>query len=188
MPTTVWLITFATYGSRLHGDQRLTVDRSHNQFGGPYLKPDASLMARDAARMNGFTVLLTREQQDFAQRTIPELCARGGWAYLECSAATNHIHLLCGVPAETHGKIARSILKRWLTQALDTRWRLPKRPDGTSWWSEGGSARAIRGEQSVNRAAAYVRTQRCEGEPGRPAPVERPRTTTTPEVDRETDG
>jgi REP element-mobilizing transposase RayT len=161
MATTLWLITFAAYGSRLHGDDRLTVDRAHNQFGTPYLKPDGTRMAQDADRMLSGTVVLSVEQQAFVEHTIPELCARGGWRFVQCSAAGNHVHVLCSIPSETHGKIAPSILKRWLTQALDTRWNMPKRRDGTSWWSEGGSARAVKDQESLARAEAYINAQRC---------------------------
>ena len=41
MGLTAWDITFGTYGARLHGDPRLTVDRIHNEFNGPYVEPSA---------------------------------------------------------------------------------------------------------------------------------------------------
>ena len=36
-------ITFGTYGTRLHGGERLTVDRVHNQYGMPFVEHDAEL-------------------------------------------------------------------------------------------------------------------------------------------------
>jgi hypothetical protein len=36
-----YLITFACYGARLHGDQSGSVDRRHNLFGARLLNPDS---------------------------------------------------------------------------------------------------------------------------------------------------
>jgi hypothetical protein len=35
-----YFITFRSYGSWLHGDERGSVDRSHNQYGSPFLPHD----------------------------------------------------------------------------------------------------------------------------------------------------
>jgi hypothetical protein len=35
-----YFITFATYGTRLHGDERGTVDRTNNHYDTPYLPHD----------------------------------------------------------------------------------------------------------------------------------------------------
>jgi hypothetical protein len=37
---TTWHITWGTYGARLHGGDRPTVNRYHNKPGEPYVGPD----------------------------------------------------------------------------------------------------------------------------------------------------
>src|ERR1041384_5239808 len=45
-----YFISFTTYGTRVHGDKRGSVDKFNNQFDTPFLKPDANREeeARDA--------------------------------------------------------------------------------------------------------------------------------------------
>jgi hypothetical protein len=51
-----YLITFRTYGTWLHGDERGSVDRQHNVYGTPRLDPDA--MRKNA------------EEQELIQRPV----------------------------------------------------------------------------------------------------------------------
>lgn len=162
---TLWHITFTTYGTRLHGDERGTVDRHHNQPSTFTLAPDPSRQATARARMSAEPVVLTPEQRRFLESTLPELCADLGLTHLVSAAAPDHIHLLVQISENTHGKRARALIKRRLTQALDQSWSCPKRADGSSWWSEGGSARAVRDEHYRINAIRYIEDQRATTNP-----------------------
>ncbi|MFA7235386.1 MAG: hypothetical protein WC058_00860 [Phycisphaeraceae bacterium] len=50
---TTWHITFGTYGTRLHGDDRPTVDREHNQRGEAFIEADAERAAESREGMRG---------------------------------------------------------------------------------------------------------------------------------------
>ena len=154
---TVWHITFGTYGTRLHGDDRPTVDREHNEFCTPYVAEDSVRWVAERHRMVAPPVLLTREQRLFVAATIPALCERGRWEYLTCAAAPNHVHVLLGADPRVHGKRIRPWLKRWLTAALDSRWQAAKRLDGMSWWAEGGSNRAVKTRDYIEDATRYIK-------------------------------
>ena len=43
--------TFTTYGTWLHGDERGSVDREHNQVGTPWLEPDGRRQAVNRRKM-----------------------------------------------------------------------------------------------------------------------------------------
>jgi REP element-mobilizing transposase RayT len=158
---TRWHITFGTYAARLHGGEKPTTDRRHNRFGEPQIVDDPVREYRERRSLLGDAVLLTPEQQRYVQTTMPELCRRGSWDLVECSAASNHVHVVVDVDPEIHGKRVRALLKRWLTQAFDERWARPKRSDGMSWWAEGGSARAVRGHEYREVVKNYVQRQRA---------------------------
>jgi hypothetical protein len=79
-------ITFGTYGTRLHGDLRGTVDRDHNQFGTPVLGFDQHLWEREKSNLKFDAVIFTREQMIFIEQTIPAICTRGGWAFITSAA------------------------------------------------------------------------------------------------------
>lgn len=165
---TVWHITFGTYGKRLHGDDQPTVDRDHNRFGTPFLPPDPQREARERARMIAPPVEFTKEQQAFIESAVPGACARGGWRFLTCAAGPDHVHVLLDADPRLHGKRIRPWLKRWITEALNSRWSAPRRPDGMSWWSECGSTKAVKDDEYLRNATGYIDGQRAT--PGRGAP------------------
>ena len=46
-----YFLTFRTYGTWLHGDERGSVDRKHNQFGEPLLLPSPDWQQSNIAQM-----------------------------------------------------------------------------------------------------------------------------------------
>jgi len=158
---TRWHITFGTYGARLHGGSKPTVDRQHNRLGERQIVDAPSRERYERSLLSDRPVLLTLEQQEFVQSVLPEICRRGGWDYVEGSAASNHVHVVLDVDCRVHGKQVRPLIKRWLTQALNARWEGARRSDGMAWWAEGGSARAVRGHDYREVVIDYVRKQRA---------------------------
>ena len=152
--STIWHITFGTYGARLHGGDRPTVDRNHNVLSQPYIPPNARRARFEQNRMRDETVYLQSRERAFIEATIPELCERGGWHFHACAAELNHIHVLLKADSRVHGKRIRALLKRWLTQALNQ--RLGQR---RTWWAEGGSNRVIHDVAYLENAKGYVCAQ-----------------------------
>jgi len=135
---TTWHLTFGTYGARLHGSVRPTVDKQHNRLGTSFLPTDAMRQRRARNRMRFTARLFTPPQRLFIEQQIGSICERGGWDYrISVSAAeADHIHLLCDIVPEVHGEKVRRLVKRWLGQALSERWPLA---NGERWWAERGS-------------------------------------------------
>ena len=110
-------ITFGTYGTRLHGDPRGTVDRKANKPGDPIIgaEPDWERMERSSLRFPA--MLLTTENRSFIEFVVPSLCDRGGWELHVCAAKPDHVHVLLATSREA--KPVRRWLKTWLSQALN---------------------------------------------------------------------
>lgn len=68
-----YLITFTCYGTRLHGDERGTVDDDHNIHGTPVLPTNHDQQDVALRRMNHGRVLL-----DALMRTVVDRTIRGG--------------------------------------------------------------------------------------------------------------
>jgi REP element-mobilizing transposase RayT len=149
-------ITFGTYGSRLHGDERLTVDREHNEYGAPFLIHDEERRTGEAASLRRPPVELTMEQRLLTEATIPGVCDRGGWTYHIAACRPDHVHVL--LAAEQEGKAVRKWLKRWLGEAISSRWRSHNRQD---WWAEGGSVKWIWQPEYLEAAYEYIERQRA---------------------------
>ncbi len=144
---TTWHITWGTYGSRLHGSDRPTVDRKRNRRGQPFVEPTE-------------VVYLTLDQRCHIESVIPEICKRGGWTYRIAAAGPecDHVHVLCDIDPKTHGKDARKWMKRWLSESLNHHW---PRVDDQRWWAQGGSTRPVKEKSYLNNVYEYLKTQRA---------------------------
>lgn len=159
--TTVWHITFGTYGSRLHGDGRGTVARPNNKRGDPYIILDPWRAEQESNIMRHDPVILTHEQRRFIEANLPKICEKGGWRLIACAAGPDHVHTLLEADSRIHGRRIRPLLKRWLTQNLEERWRQPRRPDGMGWWVQGGSTKAVKHPHYLQTAIRYITEQRA---------------------------
>ena len=164
---TGWHITFGTYGARLHGGFRATVDKRHNQQHEEFVQRDVAREKSDRERMKFPPRLVTKPQRLFAEEEILAICERGGWEYRVCAAGNDHVHLLCDVVPEVHGEKVRRLVKRWLGQSLSSKWPLP---DGATWWAEEGSNIAVKDEKYLNNCFRYIFEQRITERAGASSP------------------
>ena len=148
-------LTFGTYGTRLHGDERGTVSRAHNRFGEPIIGRDADWERIEQSQLKFPPVVLTGDQQRQIEQVLPEICNRGGWEYHIAAGQPDHVHVMLTSPND--GKAIRKWLKTWLGQALSTRWPLAP---GQTWWAEGGSVRFIWNDAYLANVFEYIRAQR----------------------------
>ncbi|MGE3180372.1 MAG: hypothetical protein AB7N71_01980 [Phycisphaerae bacterium] len=151
-----YLITFSIFGTRLHGDERGSVDRQHNVYGEPTLGIDHKRNERAKDRMGSAEVRLTNDQQCAVEDAMKEIAARGGWELSAISAADDHVHVV--LSGEAQPQKIRALAKRWLSDFLNARWRQDA-PSG--WWAEGGSCKYLWDADSLRRAVEYVAQQRC---------------------------
>jgi REP element-mobilizing transposase RayT len=149
-------ITFGTYGTRLHGSDRPTVDRSQNKFGEPIIGKDAEWETIERSLLRFPPRVLTAEQRIFVERTIPDICIRGGWEFVATAAARDHVHNV--IRASVEGLDVRKWLKRWISQAMTKRWPLMQ---DQVWWAECGSVKWIWEQDYLDRAVDYVNGQRA---------------------------
>jgi len=148
-------ITFGTYGTRLHGSDRPTVDRSQNKFGEPIIGKDTEWETMERSLLKFPPRILTNEQRIFVESTIPSICIRGGWEHVTTAAAKDHVHNI--IRASVEGQDVRKWLKRWISQAMSQQW--PLLPDQV-WWAECGSVKWIWVDDYYDRAVDYVNDQR----------------------------
>lgn len=163
---TIWHITWGTYGDRLHGDERPTVDRRHNVPGTPFLAPNPTREQYERSTLRGDAVCLTVDQMVFIERTIPAICVRGDWRLIACAAGPNHVHVLLGCDSRIQGKQVRQWLKRWLGEAMTKQWPRASPDVRTSWWAEGGSTKPVKDEAYFANAKQYVEDQKATAVPG----------------------
>lgn len=150
-------LTWGTYGTRLHGDPRCTVDRKNNQYGEPVLDYDQHRWYRENELMKFAPIVFDHERMQIVESLIPALCERGGWTLFACAAGPDHGHVLLDTN-ENDAKTVRRLLKRWLGEALS---ELHPLVPGATWWAECGSIKYIFERRYFDRALPYVINQRA---------------------------
>ncbi|NOZ40882.1 MAG: hypothetical protein GXP24_11740 [Planctomycetes bacterium] len=115
---TSWHITFGTYGTRLHGSRRPTVDKQHNELGTPFLPTNAKQESLVRQSMVFPPHFLGQQERLFIEQHLPTTCERGGWSFRIAADSSDHVHLLCDIVPAVHGEKVRRLVKRWLGQAL----------------------------------------------------------------------
>ena len=99
-----YFITFRSYGTWLHGDERGAVDRFHNQYGSPRLPADADWRLYNARALKRAPVMLDLNQRDSVERPIRETCDVRKWTLRAVNARTNHVHVVVSTEANRPGR------------------------------------------------------------------------------------
>jgi hypothetical protein len=85
---TTWHITFGTYGTRLHGSGRATVDKRHNQLNEAFLSQNSDREDSDRGRMKFPQRYLALPQRVFAEVEILSIYNRVDLPRLSSSAGS----------------------------------------------------------------------------------------------------
>src|SRR5688500_4974930 len=111
-----YLITFRTYGTWLHGDERGSIDRKNNTYKSPLLPANGPLQNAEKSRLQNAPAVLNHEQREVIHRTIQDVCDHRGWELHELNVRTNHVHAVisAGNPPE---KVMNDF-KSWATRRL----------------------------------------------------------------------
>jgi hypothetical protein len=78
-PPISYFITFHTYGTWLHGDDRGSIDRRHCTYGTPMLPPSAGLHSAMRRRLSQPPITLTTERRLAVEQSVREVCQQGGY-------------------------------------------------------------------------------------------------------------
>lgn len=154
-PCLAYFITWATYGTWLHGDERSSVDRRNNLRATPRLKPNASRQLRSFQRLSQEPMLLSREFRDVVDVAVRAHAGFRGWHIHALNVRTNHVHVV--VAAHPYSpELVMKQFKEWGTRYL-TDAGLIKR--GRLVWIDHGSTRWVDTPESLARAIHYVNEQ-----------------------------
>lgn len=111
-----YFVTFTCYGTWLHGDERGSIDREHNEWQTPPLEPDEERERREFALLKHSPVKLGPQQRLIVHRTIEEVCQHRGWRLHALNVRTNHVHVV--VTANRLGKRVYNDFKSYATRRM----------------------------------------------------------------------
>lgn len=87
-----YLITFRTYGTWLHGDERTSVRDGWDEYGHPRYQVNPTLEKWMLDEMKHAPIVLSDEMRIAVEDAIRELCVRRGFLLRAVNVRTNHVH------------------------------------------------------------------------------------------------
>jgi REP element-mobilizing transposase RayT len=148
-----YLITFRTYGTWLHGDDRRSVDlRGQNVYGTPLVEPNkqlSKLMIENMSARQPF--LLDGPHRGHVKAAIEEVCQFKNYSLKAINVRTNHVHSV--VSAACRPEPIATAFKAYATRKLRQNGLIEP---GVRVWSRGESTRYLWKEEFVVRALEYV--------------------------------
>jgi REP element-mobilizing transposase RayT len=146
-----YLITCRTYATWMHGDRRTSVDRYHNKYLAPKVKPNSILekTRKDLCIESPF--LMNAPQRETVLRSIIDTCQCANWYLYAAHVRANHMHVVVRAEKEPE-KISVSL------KAYATRYLKKQHPElnRERYWSKGESTRYIFQSESLFRAMQYT--------------------------------
>jgi len=146
-----YLISFRSYGTWLHGDNRGSIDRFHNRYGDPYLPQSETWERHNRKQRKADPFILGATERQSVRKAIRETCTIRQWHLHALNVRTNHIHTV--VTASCNPGRVLNAFKANATQQLraDQLWQHPSSP-----WADKGSKVRLWNERSVANAINYV--------------------------------
>ena len=95
-----YFITFRSYGTWLHGDERGSTDRHRNQYGSPKIPKNPSWVGVNARALPHPPVTLDTPRRGATDVAIRETCDIRGWRLRALNVRTNHVHAVVSAACE----------------------------------------------------------------------------------------
>jgi len=146
-----YFITFTTYGSRLHGDKRGSVDDAHNQYEAELLPAHGLRESFERSQSLNPAVVLDDAQRKTVEWAIRNVCTYRSWELLAVNVRSNHVHVMCAGDATPERMM--NDFKIWATRRLREQRLIAA---GIHVWTRHGSTRYLWSEADRQRVWEYI--------------------------------
>jgi len=146
-----YLITFRCYGTWLHGDERGSTDRYHNQYGAPFIPHNVRWRSYNQNLLKHPPVELDAPRRAAVEAALRETCEKRHWLLRAVNVRTNHVHSVVTAPCKPEPALVafKANATRQMREAGC--WRYSHSP-----WADKGSRRYLWTPRQVERAIDYV--------------------------------
>ena len=147
-----YLITFRSYGTWLHGEERGSIDRrNYHRYGTPDMPANKKLLNDERSELKNRAILLNRAQRQLTELAIREVCEHRGYVLHAVNVRTNHMHSV--VSASCKPERVVDSFKAYATRKLREEDLLSR---DVKPWARHGSTPYLWTEEEVQRAIDYV--------------------------------
>jgi len=154
-----YLITFTTYGTWLHGDDRGSVDREHNLYGSPFVTSNRAIHRKESNTLKNQPLRLSDNHRKQVLRAIIEVCRFRRWHAHAVHVRSNHVHIV--VSGDEKPEKMMVDFKAYATRAL--RKHTDEQSTIKKYWTRHGSTRYLWTKESIASAIEYVKNEQGEG-------------------------
>lgn len=146
-----YLLTWTTYGTWLHGDERGSVDDERNVPGTPVNDPQPKREWLAVQKMSQPAYVLVHEHRELVLTALHRVCAYRLWTMHAAHVRTNHVHIVVSATA-TPERILIDF-KAYASRALN---EAGHESLVRNRWTRHGSTRYLWDEASLLGAIDYV--------------------------------
>jgi REP element-mobilizing transposase RayT len=147
-----YLITFRSYGTWLHGDDRGSIDRrNYNRYGTRAMPANSRILVEEQGNLKNVAVLLNTGHRAIVETAIREVCQYRNWVLQAVNARMNHVHSV--VSARRTPEDVLNSFKSYATRRLREAGALS---EVVRVWARHGSTRYLWTEEQVARGVDYV--------------------------------
>ena len=148
-----YLLTFRTFGTWWHGDDRGSVRRNgNNRYGGQKITPSVPLKNEMRNLQQGASMIFDADQRDCVENAIKQVCEFRKYVLRAVNVRTNHAHVVVSASLKPE-KIVNDF-KAYATRCLRAEGRCA--PD-EKVWSRGSSTHYLWKPRHVDGAVDYVK-------------------------------
>jgi REP element-mobilizing transposase RayT len=147
-----YLLTFRTFGTWHHGDERGSVDRRNfNKYGAPKIASNSRFVDAEIDQILCAPFLLSEEQRELVESVIREVCVYREYDLHALNVRTNHVHAVVSALVKPEKMV--EAFKSYATRKL--------RSGGLisiyqKIWSRHASTRYLWKERNLTGAIDYV--------------------------------
>jgi hypothetical protein len=87
-----YFISFRSYGTWLHGDERGSIDRFNNRYRDPYIPPNETWQRHNRNQLKTDPFILGARERGSVEKAIRETCKIRKWDLQAFNVRTNHVH------------------------------------------------------------------------------------------------
>ena len=151
-PPLAYLLTFRTYGSWLHGDQRGSVDRRlYNVYGTPKMPESENLQKAEREQQSNRAFILDKNMPSVVDEAIRNVCSYRNYELRALNVRSNHAHAVASFLGPPEKMVEG--FKSWATRELR---RIGLVDNTVRVWSRHCSTRYLWNEVQVDEAIRYV--------------------------------
>ena len=147
-----YFVSFRTYGTWLHGDERGSIDRFNNAYQTPYIEPNQNWLRYNEELLKSPPFKLNAIARKHVEAAIREVCAYRNWYLYALNVRTNHAHSVVDATGHSSKAVLNSF-KAYGTRRLREQgcWTYDHSP-----WADKGSRRKIWNERGLQAVIDYV--------------------------------